>query len=97
MQRLQKLIYPEGTSYDLSQFRTHKKSVIFDTLDRLTDDLFNLGREMGLSWSLAINVSSDFLFTSFACSKESSSALGSLPLEPDQAPLGGSHLLRTLE
>ena len=41
----------------------------------------------GLSWLLALNVSTDFLFTSFACYKESSFALCSLPLKPDKAPL----------
>lgn len=46
-QRLQKLIYPEGASFDLSNFRTHKKSVIFEFLDRLTDNKFNMGRVMG--------------------------------------------------
>lgn len=46
-QRLQKLIYPEGIQYNLSEFRTHKKSVIFDFLDRLTDNKFNMGRKMG--------------------------------------------------
>lgn len=46
-QRLQKLIYPDGAVYNLSEFRTHKKSVIFDVLDRLTDDKFNMGRVMG--------------------------------------------------
>lgn len=45
-QRLQKLIYPEGASFDLSNFRTHKKSVIFEFLDRLTDNKFNMGRMM---------------------------------------------------
>ena len=46
-QRLQKLIYPEGVQYNLSEFRTHKKSVIFEFLDRLTDDKFKMGRLMG--------------------------------------------------
>ena len=36
---------------------------------------------MRLSWSLAFNRSADFLFRSGAFSKESSSALSSLPLE----------------
>lgn len=46
-QRLQKLIYPEGIQYNLSEFRTHKKSVIFDFLDRLTDNKFNMGLPLG--------------------------------------------------
>lgn len=46
-QRLQKLIYPDGVQYDLSDFRTHKKSVIFTVCEQLTDDLFNMGRVMG--------------------------------------------------
>ncbi len=33
--------------YDCSIFRTHKKSVIFDFLDQLTDNKFNMGRLMG--------------------------------------------------
>ena len=45
-QRLQKLIYPEGVQYNLSEFRTHKKSVIFEFLDRLTDDKFKMGQAM---------------------------------------------------
>ena len=35
-----------------------------------------------MSWSLALNGVTDFLFTSFACSKENSFSLGSLPLNP---------------
>lgn len=41
----------------------------------------------GLSCSLALNGSADFLFASFVCSKESSFALCSFALEPDKAPL----------
>ena len=37
-----------------------------------------------LSWSLAFNGSTAFLFTSFACSKENSFALSSLPLDSHQ-------------
>ena len=40
---------------------------------------------MRLSWSLAFNGSADFLFRSGASSKESSSALSSLPLERKKA------------
>ena len=40
---------------------------------------------MRLSWSLAFNRSADFLFRSGASSKESSSALSSLPLERKKA------------
>ncbi len=44
----------------------------------------------GLSWSLACNGVVDFLFNSFAVSKENSSSLSSLPFEPDKALPCGS-------
>lgn len=46
-QRLQRLIYPNGVQYDLSKFRTNRKSVIFSFLDCSTDELLKMGRLMG--------------------------------------------------
>ena len=45
----------------------------------------------GLSCSLALNVPSVFVFVNFVHSKQKTSALRSLALEPNKAPLCGSH------
>jgi len=56
--------------------------------------LFIIVETRGVSCSFAFNVSTDFLFTSFACSKESSFALSSLALEP-QTRLSPCWVLQT--